>query len=90
MLCSALMINAQQGVGQGKISGRVVDSNTGKTIDHASIGLLNQDNKEINGTTSNEKGEFSIDHIASGTYKVAVFYAGYKNKTTADIQLGEQ
>lgn len=89
MLCSALMINAQQGAGQGKISGRVVDSNTGKTIDHASIGLLNQDNKEINGTTSNEKGEFSMDHIASGTYKVAVFYAGYKNKTTADVQLGD-
>lgn len=88
-LFSALMVNAQQGAGQGKISGRIVDSNTGKTIDHASIGLLNQDNKEVNGTTSNEKGEFSIDHIASGTYKVAVFYAGYKNKTTADIQLGE-
>ena len=88
-LFSALMVNAQQGAGQGKISGRIVDSNTGKSIDHASIGLLNQDNKEINGTTSNEKGEFSIDHVASGTYKVAVFYAGYKNKTTADIQLGE-
>ena len=63
MLCSALMINVQQVVGQGKISGQVVDSNTGKTIDHASIGLLNQDNKEINGTTFNEKVELSLFHF---------------------------
>ena len=87
LLFSVWMVNAQQGEGQGKISGRIVDSNTGNAIGNASIGLLNQDNKEINGTTSNEKGEFSLDHISSGSYKVAVFYAGYKNKTTSDIQV---
>lgn len=87
LLFSVGMVNAQQGDGQGKISGRIVDSNTGNAIGNASIGLLNQDNKEVNGTTSNEKGEFSLDHISSGSYKVAVFYAGYKNKTTSDIQV---
>ncbi|WP_123838333.1 TonB-dependent receptor [Chryseobacterium oncorhynchi] len=87
LLFSVGMVNAQQGDGQGKISGRIVDSNTGNAIGNASIGLLNQDNKEVNGTTSNEKGEFSLDHILSGIYKVAVFYAGYKNKTTTDIQV---
>lgn len=87
LLFSVWMVNAQQGYGQGKISGRIVDSNTGNAIGNASIGLLNQDNKEVNGTTSNEKGEFSLDHISSGSYKVAVFYAGYKNKTTSDIQV---
>lgn len=85
LLFSVLMVNAQQQVGQGRIGGRIVDSNTGKAIGYASIGLLNQDNKEVNGTTSNEKGEFTLDHISSGTYKIAVFYAGYKNKTTSDI-----
>lgn len=87
LLFSVGMVNAQQGDGQGKISGRIVDSNTGNAIGNASIGLLNQENKEVNGTTSNEKGEFSLDHISSGSYKVAVFYAGYKNKTTSDIQV---
>lgn len=87
LLFSVWMVNAQQGERQGKISGRIVDSNTGNAIGNASIGLLNQENKEVNGTTSNEKGEFSLDHISSGSYKVAVFYAGYKNKTTSDIQV---
>ncbi|AZA84434.1 TonB-dependent receptor [Chryseobacterium lactis] len=81
------MVNAQEAEGQGKISGRLVDSKTGKPISYASIGVLNPDNKEVNGTTSNEKGEFSIDHMTTGSYKVAIFYAGYKNKTTADIQI---
>ncbi|MGU3376583.1 TonB-dependent receptor domain-containing protein [Chryseobacterium sp. M5A1_1a] len=89
ILFSVLMVNAQQGDGQGKISGKIVDSNTGNAIGYASIGLLNQNNKEVNGTTSNEKGEFSMDHISSGSYKIAVFYAGYKNKTTPDIQVGD-
>ncbi|AZB04822.1 TonB-dependent receptor [Chryseobacterium lactis] len=87
LLFSVLMVNAQEAEGQGKISGRLVDSKTGKPISYASIGVLNPDNKEVNGTTSNEKGEFSIDHMTTGSYKVAIFYAGYKNKTTADIQI---
>jgi len=83
----AWMVSAQEFGNQGEITGRVVDSNTGNAIGNASIGLLNPNNKEINGTISNEKGAFLIDHIAAGTYKIAVFYAGYKNKTIADLQI---
>nr|WP_315032543.1 TonB-dependent receptor [uncultured Chryseobacterium sp.] len=89
ILLSGWMVNAQEVAHQGTITGRIVDSGTGNAISHASIGLL-QNDKEINGVISNEKGEFSIDHIAFGTYKIAVFYAGYKNKATSDIQIDNQ
>ncbi len=75
---------------QGLISGRVVDSLSGKPIDYASIGLiLEENNKEVNGTTSNDKGLFSMDNIPYGTYKIVVYYIGYKNGTKSSIEVSK-
>lgn len=82
-LCS--IIQGQQVSGKGKISGKVIDSLSGKPVDFASIGLLGSDNKEINGTTSDEKGNFVIDGVAFGTYKIVVYFIGYKNTVRPNI-----
>lgn len=82
-----LSVNAQSDLPAGRIGGRIIDSLTGKPIDFASIGLLNEENKEVNGTTTDEKGVFMIDHVPFGNYKVTVYYIGYKTTTTAIIGL---
>jgi outer membrane receptor protein involved in Fe transport len=72
------------------ISGTVADSLSGKAIDYASIGLvLQESNKEINGTTTDDKGHFLIEHIPYGTYKIIIYYIGYKTGTTSNIELGK-
>jgi len=82
-------LQAQQVSGKGKISGRILDSVSGKPIDYASIGLLNQDNKEVNGTTSDDKGFFILENIPYGTYKLAVYYIGYKNSVKSNIEVSK-
>lgn len=73
---------------QGTISGKVVDSLSNKIIDYASIGLvLEENNKEVNGTTSDDKGNFSIKNIPYGKYKVVVYYIGYKNSVKNNIEI---
>ena len=79
--------NAQRSSNMGKVSGKIVDSLTGEAIDFASIRLLNKDGKEINGTTTNDKGIFAIDNLPFGTYKMAVYFIGYKKGTTPNFEI---
>jgi ferric enterobactin receptor len=84
------LVKAQQTTGKGKITGRIIDSVSGKPVDFASVGLLNQDNKEINGTTSEDKGSFIIDNVPFGNYKIAIYFIGYKNSTKQNIQITKE
>ncbi|HTA62152.1 MAG TPA: outer membrane beta-barrel protein [Bacteroidia bacterium] len=84
---------AQQPEGKinGKITGVVIDSATAQPIEYASIGLLPQDGtKEINGTTTDGKGNFIIHNIPEGKYKIAIYFIGYKSGTVANIQISKK
>jgi len=98
-LLLALSIHAQQSNGNGKITGRIVDSATGQPVEYGSVSLAPQtSDQEINGMMTDEKGVFAFTNIADGTFKVRIFFVGYKsgiknniviNKTTANVDLGD-
>ena len=65
----------------GKISGKVLDAATGQPISYASISLAqSSDNKEVNGTTTDDKGTFQITGIADGNYKLLIYFVSYQTK----------
>jgi ferric enterobactin receptor len=82
----------------GKITGRVVDSLLASAVEYASISLVNQsDDKVVNGTTTDDKGNFKLTGVADGTYKLQIFFIGYQtavksnivvDKTKASVSLG--
>ena len=75
----------------GAISGLLVDSISGEGIAFGSIGLQDQINgKIINGTVSDEKGNFKIIDVPSGLYTLQVVYVGYAIKEVTDIRLTPQ
>ena len=70
----------------GHISGNVIDSVTKKPIDYATIALFTADGTSpINGVVSDEKGNFKLENIRSGSYKVTVSFLGYPSKTISSI-----
>jgi outer membrane receptor protein involved in Fe transport len=88
ILCSFITANAQFGVGGGgssivgKISGTLVDSLTKKPMDYASVGLYRSGGKSpITGVITDEKGNFKLDNIHPGSYKLQITFIGYPNKT---------
>lgn len=86
-LC-AFITKAQQpdNKASGKITGRVIDSLTGKPIEYATISLLLQEeNKVVNGTTTDDKGVFKLDNVGEGTYKMLIYFVGYKTGTKTAI-----
>jgi ferric enterobactin receptor len=70
--------------GEGSISGRIVDSATGKPIAFATVALYRtSDNKIVNGASADENGKFTIEQVAPGQYRAIFDFIGY-NKYTRD------
>ncbi|MFI5222049.1 MAG: TonB-dependent receptor domain-containing protein [Bacteroidia bacterium] len=67
---------------KGKITGKIIDSITGKPVDYATISLAQGGNdgkdKMVNGTTTDESGSFVLNDIAEGNYKLFIYFIGYQ------------
>ncbi len=76
--------------GKGKISGKVIDSTNELPIEYVSIGLLRDNsNIEINGSTTDSNGNFTINNIPDGCYNIALYFMGYKNGAYSDIEISK-
>ena len=83
-----LSIKAQkpETIASGTITGRIVDSTTHQPIEYASISLVTQaDDKVVNGATTDDKGKFALTAIADGTYKMQVYFIGFKTGIKTNI-----
>ncbi len=85
IFCSVITARAQFGGGGssivGRISGTVIDSLTKKPMDYASIGLYRSGGKSpITGVITDEKGNFKLDNIHPGNYKISITFIGYPTK----------
>ncbi|HWB64485.1 MAG TPA: outer membrane beta-barrel family protein [Chitinophagales bacterium] len=71
----------QQGIKMnvGHIYGKVVDPKTGKGIEFASVALYTTHGDSLTGGQLTEtNGDFSLDNLPLGSYKLKITYVGYK------------
>jgi outer membrane receptor protein involved in Fe transport len=87
LFCFTLSAQAQFGVGgggattTGRISGTIIDSLTKKPMDYASVGLYRSGGKSpITGVVTDDKGNFKLDNVKPGIYKLAISFIGYPTK----------
>lgn len=72
--------------GNGKITGVLMDSTTGKPVEYATVALLSAEtNKPLDGATSDDKGKFILSRLAPGTYRLQYSFIGYRDKRTDPI-----
>lgn len=67
----------------GKITGKVMDSNSGEPVEYATVVLTNEFQKQLDGTLTNNKGQFKLPELKLGKYFVKVSFVGY-NETVSD------
>jgi outer membrane receptor protein involved in Fe transport len=78
--CIGLTLSAQ-GKNDFLVSGTVVDTITKQPIEYVSLALYGiNSSKPINGTITNNKGEFTIQGLPAGKYILKASFVGYKNK----------
>ncbi|MBB3186891.1 outer membrane beta-barrel protein [Microbacter margulisiae] len=71
----------------GVVKGKVIDQ-TKHPVEFATAALLNaKTNKLITGSISNDKGEFEIDKVPFGEYKLAISMIGYQKVETESFSL---
>ncbi len=74
--------------GNGKIKGILLDSASNNPVEFASLSLIDiKTNRPIDGTTTDEKGEFSMTKVAEGDFKILISFIGYKNRTIDKVKI---
>lgn len=96
ILCSFITAKAQFGVGGGgttivgKVQGTLIDSATKQPLSYASVALFRATGKSpINGVLTDDKGNFKIDGVHPGDYKIRITYVGYPEKFVGGISTTE-
>ncbi|SEP02926.1 Outer membrane receptor proteins, mostly Fe transport [Mucilaginibacter sp. OK283] len=75
---------AQAPAGKGKISGKVTDAATKQAVDYATISVYKEGvTAPFNGISTDPKGNFTVDQIPPGEYRVTADFLGYQ-RTTVD------
>src|SRR4051812_3630110 len=82
ILCMSILINANSqsadnSKGAASITGKVQDSISGHALEYATVSLLAND-KTLTGTTTNAAGQFILENIPVGSYRLLVEFIGYK------------
>ena len=70
--------------GACKIKGKLIDSTTSQPVDYATIvAFLAPGDSLAGGIITDDKGQFTIDNLAPGTYRLKIEFIGYNpiNKT---------
>ncbi len=74
--------------GNGKVSGTIKDSVSKQPVEFASVSLVDiKTNRPIDGTTTDDKGKFSMKNLADGDYKILLSFIGYKGKQIDKIKI---
>jgi hypothetical protein len=75
----------------GKLSGKVVDATTKEPVEYASIAVLNrQDSSLVTGTVTDLQGNFMLEDIPPGTYRIRVSFMGYRTSSKDNLVISRQ
>lgn len=72
----------------GKVEGKIIDAATQKVIEFATVVIL-KDSSMVTGTTSDTKGNFMLEKVPEGNYKVKVSYVGYKDEIVNPVEVSK-
>jgi hypothetical protein len=74
-----------------KITGKVIDLVTNLPLEYATITLFKQgEKKAINGSTTNEDGNFTVTDVSTGEFSALVEFIGYKPFTINRIRIEQK
>src|SRR5476651_2422610 len=93
IFCSVLSVKAQiPGASSapgivGRISGNVIDSVTKETMPYSTISLYRSTGRSpLNGVLTDDKGNFKLDNVKPGIYRIEVSFVGYPTKVINNVE----
>ena len=72
--------------GKSRISGSLLEGIGNKPVEFATVALYSPgSNIPIGGTTTDERGHFTLNNIAPGTYRVVASFMGFESKSLDNV-----
>ncbi len=72
------------------IKGRLIDSVSNRPLEYATVSIFIQDAKKpVNGAISDNKGNFVVNKVAAGKYKLVAEFIGYSPHTIYNISVNK-
>ena len=79
---------AQSGMKIGSAIGRVLDNETNKPVEYASVSVLSlPDSNLVSGGVTEGNGYFKIDELGPGNYVALISFIGYENQFTPAFEI---
>ncbi len=73
---------------QYAITGNIVDQASGKAVSYASVALYTQGKKAVaKGGISDDQGNFALNDVPEGQYRLSIRFVGYAPNTVREIEL---
>ncbi|MBX2962158.1 MAG: TonB-dependent receptor [Cyclobacteriaceae bacterium] len=66
--------------GNGKISGTITDASSKELVEFATIALVTEDGKTIDGAVADMKGKFTLNRVPAGNFKLIISFVGFETK----------
>ncbi len=73
----------------GSIEGGIIDATSGDEIPFATVSLLENNGKLVNGAISNDQGKFKIGNVSQGKFTLVVSFMGYTPDTIKNVVLAK-
>jgi outer membrane receptor protein involved in Fe transport len=90
-LLSINLFGQETSKGQGKITGAVIDAENNQPVEFANIALVDpKTGKPVDGGVADDKGKFTINKVAEGTYTVTVSFIGYETTSLENITISDK
>lgn len=73
------------------ISGKIIDSATGKPLEYATLSLFkSKSDKPVNGTVTNKEGKYTLAVYDTGRYRLTVEFLAHKPQTVNNITINKK
>jgi len=87
---SGLHLMAENSFRGAQIYGKVIDATSNVPLEYVTIAIYNlNDNALVGGTVTNQSGEFKIEKVAIGEYKIVFSFLGYEPFTIPKVEITE-
>src|SRR5579863_2119887 len=81
LLSISAFAHTNDDVVKGQLSGKVLDSATKAPVSYATVSIFKQGSPSpFNGVVTDDNGNFTINNLAVGDYRVVVDFIGYRKK----------
>jgi hypothetical protein len=85
VVLAVVVLTAGSAASAQGVTGRVVDAVTQETLPGANVSVLGDGDALLGGAATALDGEFAIEGLAPGTYRVRASFVGYETRVLADV-----